>query len=532
MAQTGFTPILLYSSSTGGNAPAAADLTNNTTGSELAINITDGKLFYKDNANAVQVIGWKTTPTTAGGTGLTSWTAGDLPYYATGTTLSKLGIGSSGQILTSTGTAPQWSTLSGVAVTTFSAGTTGLTPSSATSGAITLAGTLATTNGGTGLTSFTANGILYASSTSALATGSSLTFDGTNFATTGSATATRFIPSGSTVPTNGLYLPATNAIGWATNSTAAMRVDASQNLLINQTTTYPNFGKIQIQADSTAIPTNQDWSSSTPAGNSHYVAIPTSTSSTQADWLLLRGTYYGNSTTHKTGILFQDYFRDNGQYGGMYIQATGGSLVFGDLSNGTYATTNASLNARITLAAGGAVTMTGTVAGASFRPTSSTVPTNGMYLPAANSVGIATNSTGRIWINSSGQASFGSSSAGTNAVIDITGTSNSDVVFPFQIFSNNRAASLVMSYGAISASGGLVLYTSGTSSYYIIDANGNMYGKNSATNMTNGFFYIPGAAGAPSGTPTAVSGHVPMYYDTTNNKFYVYNGAWKGVTLA
>lgn len=39
-------------------------------------------------------------------------------------------------------------------------------------------GTLATTNGGTGLTSFTANGVVYASSTSALATGTALTFNG------------------------------------------------------------------------------------------------------------------------------------------------------------------------------------------------------------------------------------------------------------------------------------------------------------------------------------------------------------------
>ena len=44
-----------------------------------------------------------------------------------------------------------------------------------------ISGTLGTTNGGTGLTSFTANGVVYASSTSALATGSALTFDGTNF---------------------------------------------------------------------------------------------------------------------------------------------------------------------------------------------------------------------------------------------------------------------------------------------------------------------------------------------------------------
>jgi hypothetical protein len=39
-------------------------------------------------------------------------------------------------------------------------------------------GTLPTANGGTNLTSFTANGIVYASSTSALATGSAFTFDG------------------------------------------------------------------------------------------------------------------------------------------------------------------------------------------------------------------------------------------------------------------------------------------------------------------------------------------------------------------
>ena len=64
-------------------------------------------------------------------------------------------------------------------VTTFSAGTTGFTPSTATSGAVTLAGTLATTNGGTGLTAFTANQVFYASSTSAIGQSANLTFDGT-----------------------------------------------------------------------------------------------------------------------------------------------------------------------------------------------------------------------------------------------------------------------------------------------------------------------------------------------------------------
>jgi hypothetical protein len=106
MAQTGFTPIQLYYSSTTTNVPLAADLANG----ELAINITDGKLFYKDNAAAVQVIGWKVVPATAGGTGQTSYAVGDLLYADTTTTLAKLPDVATGNALISGGvsTAPSW----------------------------------------------------------------------------------------------------------------------------------------------------------------------------------------------------------------------------------------------------------------------------------------------------------------------------------------------------------------------------------------------------------------------------------------
>jgi len=132
MAQTNYTSIILYNSGTTGNTPS----TSNLASGELAINYTDGKLFYKDNSSTLQVIGWKTTPTTAGGTGLTSYTAGDLPYYASGTALSKLGIGTSGYVLESNGSAPIWvaqSTLSvGSATNATNTAITDNTSSSAT----------------------------------------------------------------------------------------------------------------------------------------------------------------------------------------------------------------------------------------------------------------------------------------------------------------------------------------------------------------------------------------------------------------
>jgi len=58
MAATNYTPISLYYSTTASASPLAGNLTNG----ELAINITDGKLFYKDNNGVVQTIAYKSTP--------------------------------------------------------------------------------------------------------------------------------------------------------------------------------------------------------------------------------------------------------------------------------------------------------------------------------------------------------------------------------------------------------------------------------------------------------------------------------------
>lgn len=77
MAQSGYTPIAIYSSSTATNVPLAADL---VTG-ELAINVVDGKLYYKDNAGVVQTIA-------------TTSTNSHLSWSAANNTLIVLGTGS------------------------------------------------------------------------------------------------------------------------------------------------------------------------------------------------------------------------------------------------------------------------------------------------------------------------------------------------------------------------------------------------------------------------------------------------------
>ena len=124
MSATNYTPIQLYRSTTAAAVPLAANLA----AGELAINITDGKLYYNDGG-----------------------TVKLLASNAATTNVSSISFGS-----------------------------TGLTPSTATTGAVTVAGTLVVGNGGTGLTTITAGRILYGAGTSAIGNSASLFWDSAN----------------------------------------------------------------------------------------------------------------------------------------------------------------------------------------------------------------------------------------------------------------------------------------------------------------------------------------------------------------
>jgi hypothetical protein len=223
MAQTGFTPILIYSGTTAAQAPLAANLTNSTLGSELAINITDGKLFYKDNGGVVQVIGWKVVPATAGGTGQTSYAVGDILYADTTTSLAKLSDIATGNALISggVGVAPSW-------------GKIGLTTH--------VTGTLPVANGGTGQSSnLTQYGVIYGLTTTAMAstaagTSTQVLHGNASGAPTWSAVSLTADVSG-TLPianggTNATATPTAGGVSYGTGTAFAFTAAGTSNYLL------------------------------------------------------------------------------------------------------------------------------------------------------------------------------------------------------------------------------------------------------------------------------------------------------------
>ena len=144
MAQSGFTPVQLYRSTTAAAVPLAANLA----AGELAINLTDEKLYFENASGVVKVladstyVGTVTSVAASGGT--TGLTFSGSPITSSGTlTLSgTLAVANGG-----TGATTLTGVVKGNGTSAFTAGTVSLTSE--------VSGTLPVANGGTGVTSST-----------------------------------------------------------------------------------------------------------------------------------------------------------------------------------------------------------------------------------------------------------------------------------------------------------------------------------------------------------------------------------------
>ena len=147
---------------------------------------TEPWLLWLMSPNFITVNIGSALPVTSGGTGLSTIpTNGQLLIgNGTGYTLNTLGTGAGISVTNGIGTI----SVANTGVLSWAGGTTGLTPAAATTGAVTLAGTLIAANGGTGFASYAVGDLLYADTTTTLAklpdvaTGNALISGGINTA--------------------------------------------------------------------------------------------------------------------------------------------------------------------------------------------------------------------------------------------------------------------------------------------------------------------------------------------------------------
>ena len=201
MSQSGYTPIQLYRTTTAAATPSAGNLA----AGELAINLTDEKLYFKNTGGTVK-------------------------------------------LLAST------DTLGTVTSVAASGGTTGLTFSGSpitTSGTLTLGGTLAVANGGTGVTTSTGTGSVVLSNSPTLVTPVLGAASATSIAAAlGSAGSPSYTFTGDT--NTGIFSPAADTIAFSEGGVESMRIDSAGQVGIGVVPSVGYGKELAISSDPTS----------------------------------------------------------------------------------------------------------------------------------------------------------------------------------------------------------------------------------------------------------------------------------------
>lgn len=199
-------------------------------------------------------------------------TLGDIDYGGASGAPTRLqgNTTSTKNFLISTGsggsaTAPAWGTIVAGDVPTLNQNTTGNAATVTTNANLT--GVITSTGNATATGAQTGTGNTFAMSASPTFTG---TVGAAAITSTGIDTAASFVPTGSSIPSNGMYLSAANTLDFSTNGTNQINVDVNGNMtigsqyeassLVVNSNTYPTISAVSSASDGARISLNSTYS--------------------------------------------------------------------------------------------------------------------------------------------------------------------------------------------------------------------------------------------------------------------------------
>ena len=404
----------------------------------------------------------------------------------------------------------------------------------------------------------TANGVLYLDGSKVVTSGSALTFDGTNFATTGRGTfGQRIQVTGNTAPSTGagleLFYDGTVAAALAfargtgylplglDGSDIRFYASSSEQMRLTNTglgigTSSPGY-KLTVAGGATSLAANQylrfgaapfaagdgsvtnylfsgstslTWRNAADSADLMYLSnsgnlglgvTPSAWKSTsKALQIGTTGSIENNNGNGSLYLAFNGYRASSGSY--TYIQNNFASL-YGLEDSGKFVWYTApSGNAGDPISFSQAMTLdaSGNLGVGATSP--------GARLDLSDSVGrVMLNGAQISWNRNPNSGAIPDTAKGSALIVsNVTGGG----VIQFWTSSGVNASGLA-ERARITSGGSLVVGTAAL-----------------ATTATDGFLYVPTCAGTPTGTPTTQTGTAPIVVDTTNNKLYFYSGGqWR-----
>jgi hypothetical protein len=257
----------------------------------------------------------------------------------------------------------------------------------------------------------------------------------------GTVTAAAVVPSGSSVPTNGMYLPAANTLGWGINSAAEVQLTSAAfspaasdgnalgttalpwsdlflasggvlNFAAGDVTVTHSTGALAFGVASASFTGTLDAAGNFSVATSKFTVAAASGNTSIGGTLAVTGasTLSGavSATAAGTGLAVTNNATIGGTLGvtGTTTAAAvtaSGAITANGAGTGLAVTNNATIGGTLGITGtttAAAVTASGTVTGATFVPSSASAPTNGMYLPAANTLGWAVSSAAEVQLTS------------------------------------------------------------------------------------------------------------------------------------